>query len=249
MSDDSYDNEEDEGQRFMMTPFGAVMLPSQAEMKKQKDMSAMYFNSQQARQRDFIKGLTSEQVLVLRSMLLHGADDRDYILHLAGTMWALAVEKFDTCFCAETVTLGDHTVASHAEALLKETSQEYGIPDTKPVKAFFTPEPEFNPAADAIFDKAVPPDNPELGSIAYCIQNWRKIHYDSLKQWDQLCETYNIKFESQDPGDGDPYQYRFSCKTCDLDYVSLDDRMIEQPGEAGCQGCVHNARWGGTQIK
>lgn len=36
----------------------------------------------------------------------------------------------------------------------------------------------------------------------------------------------------------------FMCLNCKMKYVSIQDRMVSEPGEANCTGCVHKTQWG-----
>jgi hypothetical protein len=36
----------------------------------------------------------------------------------------------------------------------------------------------------------------------------------------------------------------FICNRCGMKYVSIQDRMVNPPGEANCTGCVHKTQWG-----
>lgn len=37
---------------------------------------------------------------------------------------------------------------------------------------------------------------------------------------------------------------RLHCRDCDLEYVSLNDRMVKPPGASGCHGCQQKSAWG-----
>lgn len=37
---------------------------------------------------------------------------------------------------------------------------------------------------------------------------------------------------------------RFYCKGCHKEYVSLEDRMLRDAGQSGCEGCIEKEKWG-----
>ena len=47
----------------------------------------------------------------------------------------------------------------------------------------------------------------------------------------------------QRPKDGS-YDGPVTCRNCGMEYVSLQDRMLEKPGVEGCTGCVQKAKFG-----
>jgi hypothetical protein len=56
-----------------------------------------------------------------------------------------------------------------------------------------------------------------------------------------LMDQYNL----DDVRDGDTNQLlRFVCKNCEMSYATISDRMIEQPGPGGCDGCIQKTKWG-----
>lgn len=39
----------------------------------------------------------------------------------------------------------------------------------------------------------------------------------------------------------------YVCTNCGKQYVSIEDRMLRDPGPAGCDGCKQTTKWGGTE--
>lgn len=51
-------------------------------------------------------------------------------------------------------------------------------------------------------------------------------------------EQYGVAFLESSPTG------KVRCRGCGTEYVSLADRMIQEPGPAGCSGCQQKAKWG-----
>lgn len=56
---------------------------------------------------------------------------------------------------------------------------------------------------------------------------------------DAVLKAYNLRLA---PDASNPN--RVQCLGCDAFYVSLDDRMLRNPGADGCDGCKQKAKWG-----
>lgn len=60
---------------------------------------------------------------------------------------------------------------------------------------------------------------------------------------DQM-EVYDVRSPSEAEGEYGGGPNSVICRTCGQVYVSLEDRMLREPGVKGCEGCQHQARWG-----
>lgn len=59
---------------------------------------------------------------------------------------------------------------------------------------------------------------------------------------ENLMELYLIEPNPEYPDENPSHPVR--CSNCYMGYVSLEDRMVKEPGTAGCQGCALKEKWG-----
>jgi hypothetical protein len=81
------------------------------------------------------------------------------------------------------------------------------------------------------------PRQPHPDSVAPPVEVVHELHPDDLAKM----EEYNL----EDVRDEDTLKLLyFRCKGCGLNYQSIEDRMLKEPGVKGCDGCQQKAKWG-----
>lgn len=198
-------------------------LPIPEEMKEaiRSDMTRqkMQMDSFQHDVQRLFEELNKDHLLTLRHVFSHlaHADNGLYAAYLEGVAAASLRHRFNVCpSCG----------VNHDEEFI-EAAKTVTVSDGEPVEGGEQPS-LFAQEQQAMIDRQASEDAD-----------------NKYRTFLQTCREYNVRIPEGVQGNtAEPYKTPVVCMGCGHEYVSLEDRMLADPGVKGCPGCMHKAKWG-----
>lgn len=217
----------------------------------------------------FLKGLPQDEVEVLSNVFYHLTRQPAAAQFYLGLVHAVGTLKYDTCpMCAE-----DHAAEIHNrfdEGLKKLTGE--GEPAYQS-GTFVVPPGSDEGRLETTVDQMAGEQKLPLvfmkDEFKQAEEEVRALNYDFRmpttaqmaaimtlaneapprplpQHMEEMALQYGVEDAWEQPADGEEVVkfVGWQCNNCGMMYPSLQDRMLKEPGLAGCTGCVQKTKWG-----
>lgn len=85
----------------------------------------------------------------------------------------------------------------------------------------------------------------EVGPEGMIVEPDLEEHMLKERNLDLKMKEYGLEWHKEpEDAEGKSPGIILRCANCKTHYVSLDDRMVKQPGVEGCDGCIQKSKWG-----
>ncbi len=209
-----------------------LMVPDPEEVRQMQDSRAAHATSHYLEMYSNIEALSSDQLDMVIELLARTLQDEHFGHHMVGVLYGVKRYMHGICGCSPDAP--DHKVVDHSDP-------EFLFQFDK------NPEPSEEPSV--VFSDQTEPDSVEEASdpkVLIIDHRGNEIRISVI----EALKKYNLEWYDEPVAPGlrlhpNETRRRLRCKGCALDYQSIADRALKQPGIEGCEGCQQVNKWGG----
>jgi hypothetical protein len=191
----------------------------------------------------FIDELTKEHLIILMDtlvpLIMHQQDSGAFFI---GIIEQRLREHFDFCRC----TGQDHNLSDHDDP--DWVINQMVSPELEAVQATEDTVMVENTLLEHALAKELPmlalmEDNPKIVE-----EHIKELGTEVVrKSFDELLSVFDLILIRDEDFERDPTRYAgyaYKCGNCGKGYISLEDRMLQKAGIAGCEGCQYKSKHG-----